>query len=82
MDTVIIADIAINVCCETTAREARVRDFRVFFPRDGTTIFGMGDGTNAEFQKATLAKLGLVFVHFITLSEMVEQIQHAVVVRA
>ena len=31
IDTLIITGIATNVCCETTAREAMVRDFRVFF---------------------------------------------------
>jgi len=31
IDTVIISGIATNVCCETTAREAMVRDFRVLF---------------------------------------------------
>ncbi len=79
IDTVIIAGIATNVCCETTAREAMVRDFRVFFLSDGTTTFGMGDATGAELQKATLATLGLVFAHIITLDELVEQIQHAAV---
>ena len=59
-----------------------VRDFRVFFLSDGTTTFGMGDVTGAELQKATLATLGLVFAHIITLDELVEQIQHAAAVRA
>lgn len=77
IDTVIIAGIATNVCCETTAREAMVRDFRVFFLSDGTTTFGMGDATGAELQKATLATLGLVFAHIISIDEMVERIQRA-----
>lgn len=77
IDTVIVAGIATNVCCETTAREAMVRDFRVFFLSDGTTTFGMGDATGAELQKATLATLGLVFAHIISIDEMVERIQRA-----
>lgn len=77
IDTVIIAGIATNVCCETTAREAMVRDFRVFFLSDGTTTFGMGDATGAELQKATLATLGLVFAHILTLDEMIEKLQRA-----
>lgn len=77
IDTVIIAGIATNVCCETTAREAMVRDFRVFFLSDGTTTFGMGDATGAELQKATLATLGLVFAHILTLDEMIEELQRA-----
>lgn len=77
IDTVIIAGIATNVCCETTAREAMVRDFRVFFLSDGTTTFGMGDVTVAELQKATLATLGMVFAHILTLDEIIEKIQNA-----
>ena len=77
IDTVIIAGIATNVCCETTAREAMVRDFRVFFLSDGTTTFGMGDASGTELQKATLATLGMVFAHILTLDEMIEQIQNA-----
>lgn len=77
IDTVIIAGIATNVCCETTAREAMVRDFRVFFLSDGTTTFGMGDATGAELQKATLATLGLVFAHILTLDEIIEELQRA-----
>ncbi|MEZ4731550.1 MAG: isochorismatase family cysteine hydrolase [Caldilineaceae bacterium] len=77
IDTVIIAGIATNVCCETTAREAMVRDFRVFFLSDGTATFGMGDVSGAELQKATLATLGLVFAHILSLDAMIEQIQRA-----
>ena len=61
IDSVIITGIATNVCCETTAREAMVRDYQVFFLSDGTTTFGMGDATGAELQKATLATLGFLF---------------------
>lgn len=77
IDTVIIAGIATNVCCETTAREAMVRDFRVFFLSDGTTTFGMGDATGAELQKATLATLGFVFGDVLSIDEMIEKIQRA-----
>jgi nicotinamidase-related amidase len=77
IDTVIIAGIATNVCCETTAREAMVRDFRVFFLSDGTTTFGMSDATAAELQKATLATLSFVFGHILSTDEMIEKIQRA-----
>jgi hypothetical protein len=35
IDAIIIAGIPTNVCCETTARKATVRDFHVFFLSDG-----------------------------------------------
>ena len=42
VDTVIISGVTTNVCCETTAREAMVRDFHVVFLSDATATFGMG----------------------------------------
>jgi nicotinamidase-related amidase len=61
IDAVIITGIATNVCCETTAREAAVRDFRVFFLSDGTATFDIGTISAAELQRATCATLGLLF---------------------
>jgi nicotinamidase-related amidase len=77
IDTVIISGIATNVCCETTAREAMVRDFHVFFLSDGTATFGLGNASAAELQKATLATLGSLFAQVLTVDEMVEKIRHA-----
>ncbi len=37
IDTVIIAGTATNICCESTARDAMMRDFRVFMPHDSVT---------------------------------------------
>ena len=37
IDTVIIAGTATNICCESTARDAMMRDFRVFMPYDTVT---------------------------------------------
>ena len=37
IDTVIIAGTATNICCESTARDAMMRDFRVFMPHDTVT---------------------------------------------
>ena len=39
IDTVIITGICTNVCCETTAREANMRDYKVFFISDATATF-------------------------------------------
>ena len=75
IDTIIISGIATNVCCETTAREAMVRDFHVLFLSDGTTTFGMGNASAAELQKATLATLGSLFAQVLTVDEMVQKIR-------
>jgi len=74
IDTIIISGIATNVCCETTAREAMVRDFRVLFLSDGTAASGMGSATAAELQKATLATLGTVFAQVLTVDEVIQKI--------
>ena len=77
IDTVIVSGIATNVCCETTAREANVRDFRVFFLSDGTSTFAMGDLTKEEIQKATCTTLGACFAQVVTVDEMVAKIETA-----
>jgi nicotinamidase-related amidase len=74
IDTVIITGIATNVCCETTAREATVRDFRVFFLSDGTATSAMGNASAADLQKATCATLGFIFAQVLTVDEMIAKI--------
>ena len=77
IDTLIITGIATTICCETTAREAAVRDFRVFFLSDGTATDGIGEVSAAELQKATLATLGLLFAQVLTVDEMIQKISCA-----
>jgi ureidoacrylate peracid hydrolase len=77
IDTIIVTGIATNVCCETTAREAMVRDFRVFFLSDGTTTFDIGPVSAAELQRATCATLGLLFAQVLTVDEMIKKISDA-----
>ena len=77
IDTLIITGIATNVCCETTAREAAVRDFRVFFLSDGTATFSIGDIPAGELQKATCATLGLLFAQVLPTNQMIGKIDQA-----
>jgi len=77
IDTIIISGVATNVCCETSAREAAVRDFRVFFLSDGTATAAMGDSSAAELQKATCATLGFLFAQVVTVNEMIRKIEGA-----
>jgi len=71
IDTVIISGISTVVCCDTTAREAVVRDFRVLFLSDGTAT------ASAELHKATLATLGTVFAQVLTVDEVIQKISRA-----
>jgi len=74
VDTVVVAGIETNVCCETTAREAMVRDFRVFFMSDGTTTGGVPGLSVDEVQTASLATIGMFFAEVLTVDEMVGRI--------
>jgi ureidoacrylate peracid hydrolase len=75
IDTIIVSRVATNVCCETTAREAAVRDFHVFFLSDGTATAAMGDASAEELQKATCATLGFLFAEVLTVEQMIAKIQ-------
>lgn len=77
IDTVIISGIATNICCETTAREANVRDFKVFFLSDGTSTFAVGGLSKDEIQRATCTTLDIAFAQVITMKEMLSRIEAA-----
>ena len=77
VDTVIIAGIETNVCCETTAREAMVRDLRVLFMSDGTTTGGVPGMTVEDVQRASLATVGTFFAEVATVDETIARIAAA-----
>ncbi len=77
IDTLIITGIATNVCCETTAREAAVRDFRVLFVSDGTATFPIRELSADQLQRATCATLGKVFAQVLTVDEVIAKIERA-----
>jgi len=77
IDTLIIGGVVTNVCCETTAREAMQREFRVFFLSNGTATANMGGVSAAELQRTSLATLGFLFGQVITVDEMIEKIELA-----
>ncbi len=74
INSVMITGISTTVCCETTAREATVRDFRVFFLRDGTASSGIGDLSAAEVKRAACATLGRMFAQVLTVEEMIDKL--------
>jgi len=78
IDSIIISGIATNVCCETTAREAMVRDFRVFFVSDATAAAPMGDMTAAQLQQATLTALGFLFAQVLSMNEVLAKLKLAI----
>lgn len=75
IEAVIIGGIATNVCCDTTAREANQRDYKVFFLSDGTGNHGMQGLSAEEIKDATLAAIRLAFGQVLTVDETVAKIK-------
>lgn len=75
IDTIIITGICTNICCETTAREAGMRDYHVFFTSDGTETFPYGDLTAEQIKKATLTTLGLAFAKIVSVNALIDMIR-------
>jgi isochorismate hydrolase len=62
----IISGVMTNLCCETTARDAFMRDYRVFFLIDGTAT------GRSELHLATLKNLGFGFAYLLTCKELIQ----------
>lgn len=68
IEDVVIAGIMTNMCCESTARDAYYRDYRVFFPADAT------GSINEEMHMASLLNLAFGFAHITTANELITQV--------
>jgi ureidoacrylate peracid hydrolase len=75
IDTIIVSGICTNICCETTAREAGMRDYHVFFLSDGTETFPAGGLSIEEIKKATLTTLGLAFARVLSVDDCIALIR-------
>ena len=75
IDTVIISGIATDVCCDTTAREANARDFRVLFLSDGTATNDPNPERTKAAQMATLELVGSLFGEVLTIDELLDKIE-------
>jgi isochorismate hydrolase len=65
----VIGGVMTNLCCETTARDAFVRDYRVFFLADGTST------VDNEYHQASLKNLAYGFAILLTCENLVKIIQ-------
>jgi isochorismate hydrolase len=65
----IISGVMTNLCCETTARDAFMRDYHVFFLIDGTAT------RKSELHLATLKNLGFGFAYLLTCDELVQMLK-------
>ncbi len=64
----IITGVITNCCCETTARDAFVRDYRIFFVSDATAT------ANDDLHIATLKTLAYGFAHIVSTGQVCQQI--------
>lgn len=60
----IITGVMTNCCCETTARDAFMRDFRVFFASDATAT------ANDDLHVSTLKNLAFAFAYVMSTEEL------------
>jgi nicotinamidase-related amidase len=75
IDTIIISGISTPVCCDTTAREANARDFRVLFLRDGTASTGDDAEEATKYQRATLRIIDGLFGQVLAIDEVLLKIR-------
>jgi nicotinamidase-related amidase len=75
IDTIIISGIATDVCCDTTAREANARDFRVLFLSDGTATNDPDPERNRAAQTATLEMIDSLFGEVLTVHDVLLKIE-------
>ncbi|MBW1870620.1 MAG: isochorismatase family protein [Deltaproteobacteria bacterium] len=71
IEDLIIGGVMTNLCCETTAREAFVRDFNIFFLGDGTAA------ANSELHMASLQNIAYGFGRVLATAEAVELLERS-----
>jgi ureidoacrylate peracid hydrolase len=65
IDTLIVTGTATNVCCESTARDAMMMNYKVIFVSDGTATY------NDEEHNATLGIMLAMFADVMTTDEVI-----------
>jgi len=68
IEDIVICGIMTNMCCESTARDAYYRDYRIFFPADGT------GSINEEMHLASLLNLSFGFAYITSTCEIIKEI--------
>jgi nicotinamidase-related amidase len=69
VEDIVITGIMTNMCCESTARDAYYRDYRVFFPADGT------GSINEEMHLASLLNLAFGFAWVTDVDTILAQLE-------
>lgn len=69
IEDLVISGIMTNICCESTARDAYFRDYKVFFLADAT------GSVNEEMHVASLLNLAFGFAKVTTTADIISRIQ-------
>ncbi len=69
IEDLVISGIMTNLCCESTARGAYYRDYRLFFLADGT------GSVSEELHVASLLNLAFGFASVLSTAALIEQIK-------
>ena len=69
IEDLVISGVMTNLCCESTARDAYYRDYRVFFLADGT------GSINEQMHLASLLNLAFGFAFVTTAENIIRQMQ-------
>ena len=80
IDTLIIGGTVTNVCCDSTARDAFSRDYKVIFLSDGTAArdlpdLGFGPVSAEEIQKVVLTVLAMSFAQVSSIDQVIAEIE-------
>ena len=68
IEDLVIAGVMTNMCCESSARDAYYRDYRVFLPADGS------GSINEEMHLASLLNIAFGFAYVTTSVKLAEQV--------
>jgi ureidoacrylate peracid hydrolase len=80
IDTLIIGGTVTNVCCDSTARDAFSRDYKVIFLSDGNAAadmpdLGFGPISADEVQRVTLTVLASNFAQVSSIDQVIAEIE-------
>jgi len=68
VEDLVITGVLTNLCCESTARDAYFRDYRVFFTADGTATI------NERMHLASLLNVAYGFGYVTTVEQLLMEV--------
>jgi nicotinamidase-related amidase len=79
IDTIIIGGVATNICCQCTAQEARMKDYKVIFLSDGNAPMafpdmGWGVIPSEDIQGVALTTMAFGFAQVLCVEEVIHKL--------